>query len=164
MPATPDDPGSAIESVWDYPRPPRLEAVAERLLVRFAGETVAETIRGWRVLETSHPPVYYFPLEDVRPGLIEPAPGRSFCEFKGMASYVTIAAGGRRSERAGWFYASPPPHFAPIAGCIAFYASRVDEAWVGGERAVAQAGDFYGGWITSRITGPFKGGPGTAGW
>ena len=155
---------SAIESVWDYPRPPRLEAVTERLLVRFAGEVVAETTHGWRVLETSHPPVYYFPQQDVRSDLIEPAPGRSLCEFKGVASYVTIVAGGRRSERAGWFYANPAAPFAPIAGCIAFYASRVDEAWVGGERAVAQAGDFYGGWITSRIAGPFKGGPGTAGW
>jgi uncharacterized protein (DUF427 family) len=152
------------ESVWDYPRPPSLEPVAERITVHFAGETIADTIRAIRVLETSHPPVYYLPPGDVRQDLLVPAHGRSLCEFKGEASYVSIVAGGRRSERAGWLYSDPTPSFRPIAGCVAFYASRVDEARVGDERVVSQPGDFYGGWITSWVTGPFKGGPGTRGW
>ena len=153
-----------VESVWNYPRPPRLEPVAERITVSFAGETIADTIQAIRVLETSHPPVYYIPPGDVRQDLLVPAHGRSLCEFKGEASYVSIVAGGRRSERAGWLYSNPTPPFRPIAGYVAFYASRIDEARVGEERVVPQPGDFYGGWITSWVTGPFKGGPGTRGW
>lgn len=158
------NPGPGQESVWDYPRPPRLEPVAERIVVRFADVLIADTAVAWRVLETSHPPVYYLPQGDIRMDLIETAPGQSFCEFKGMASYVTIVASGRRSEWAGWLYERPTPSFAPIAGHIAFYASRVDEARVGEEIVAPQAGEFYGGWITSRIVGPFKGAPGTCGW
>jgi uncharacterized protein (DUF427 family) len=157
-------PGPSQESVWDYPRPPRLEAVAERITVRFADETVADTTQAIRVLETSHPPVYYLPPNDVRTDLIIAAPGRSFCEFKGYASYVTLVANGRRSERAGWYFANPTEAFSALAGYIAFYASRVDEARVGEEVVEPQSGDFYGGWITSRIVGPFKGEPGTLGW
>ena len=152
------------DSVWDYPRPPRLEPVAERLSVRFAGEIIADTACAMRVLETSHPPVYCIPPADIRMELIVGVPGGSTCEFKGQASYVSIRAHGRASERAGWLYARPAPAFAAIAGHIAFYASRVDEARVGGEIVQVQPGDFYGGWITSRVTGPFKGAPGTLGW
>ncbi len=157
-------PGEGQESVWDYPRPPRLEPVRERIVVRFAGQTIADTVAAYRVLETSHPPVYYLPPGDLAPDVILPAAGTSFCEFKGTATYVTIVAGGRRSERAGWRYASPTDAFRPIAGFIAFYAAKLDEALVGGERVVPQPGDFYGGWITARIVGPFKGEPGTLGW
>jgi uncharacterized protein (DUF427 family) len=157
-------PGPGQESVWDYPRPPRLERVPERLTVRFAGTIVADTSRGLRVLETSHPPVYYIPHADILPGCLEKSPGVSVCEFKGEASYVSLVGGGRRSERAGWTYARPVAAFDPIAGHVAFYASRVDEARVGDEIVVPQAGDFYGGWVTSRIVGPFKGGPGTRFW
>lgn len=152
------------ESVWEYPRPPRVETVKDRVVVRFAGELIADTAEALRVLETSHPPVYYLPPHGVRWDLLEPAPGRSFCEFKGDASYVTIVAGGRRSERAGWLYRDPTPAFRSIAGYVAFYASRVDEARVGDEVVLGQPGDFYGGWITSWVAGPFKGGPGTTGW
>jgi uncharacterized protein (DUF427 family) len=152
------------ESVWEYPRPPRVEAVKDRVVVRFAGELIADTAEALRVLETSHPPVYYLPPPDVRWDLLEPASGRSFCEFKGDASYVTIVARGRRSERAGWLYTDPTSAFRSIAGYVAFYASRVDEAWVGDEVVLGQPGDFYGGWITSWVVGPFKGGPGTTGW
>lgn len=157
-------PGPGQESVWDYPRPPRLEAVAERLTVSFAGETIADTVKGFRVLETSHPPVYYIPPQDIRTEFVVPAAGRSMCEFKGSASYVSLVVGSRRSEQAGWLYAHPTAAFRPIAGYIAFYASRVDAATVGDERVVPQAGDFYGGWITSKVVGPFKGAPGTRGW
>jgi uncharacterized protein (DUF427 family) len=158
------EPKPGQESVWDYPRPPRLERVTARLRVVFAGETIADTTAGWRVLETSHPPTYYLPLQDVRAEFLKAAGGSSFCEFKGVASYWTLVAGGRRSERAAWSYAKPSAAFAPIAGHLAFYASRVDECYVGDERVQAQAGDFYGGWVTSNIVGPFKGGAGTMGW
>lgn len=158
------EPGPGQESVWDYPRPPRLEPVAERLRVEFAGETVADTLRGMRVLETSHPPVYYFPPEDVRSEFLVPAPGRSACEWKGEARYVSLDVRGRGSETAGWFYPRPVEDFQAIAGFLAFYASRIDAAFVGTERVAAQEGDFYGGWITSKVVGPFKGAPMTRGW
>ncbi|NIM27424.1 MAG: DUF427 domain-containing protein [Gammaproteobacteria bacterium] len=158
------EPGPGQESVWDYPRPPRLEAVRERLRVVFAGETIAETDNGYRVLETSHPPVYYFPPGDVRRERLTPAPGQSFCEFKGVARYWTIDVGAARSERAAWSYPEPTADFDAIKNYFAFYASRVDACWVGDEQAESQAGDFYGGWITARVVGPFKGGPGTRGW
>ncbi|ABE40997.1 DUF427 domain-containing protein [Rhodopseudomonas pseudopalustris] len=159
-----DKPASGQESVWDYPRPPRLERTDARLRVVFNGEMIADSSSGFRVLETSHPPVYYIPQADIRIDLMRPAPGRSWCEFKGEAGYWSIEAGGRRSDNAAWSYAAPSPAFAAIAGHLAFYASRVDECFVGDERVQPQPGDFYGGWITSTIAGPFKGGAGTRGW
>ncbi len=158
------EPGPGEESVWDYPRPPRLEKVADRLRVTFAGEIVAETDHGYRVLETSHPPVYYFPPTDVRRDLLIPAAGRSFCEYKGVAQYWSLDVNGARAEKAAWSYPDPTGAFRALTDFLAFYASRVDGCWVGDERVEAQAGDFYGGWITSRIVGPFKGAPGTGGW
>ncbi len=152
------------ESVWDYPRPPRLERVVQRLRVVFGGVTVGDSARGWRVLETSHPPVYYLPPDDVRMDLLRPATGRSFCEFKGWARYWTLVVGEHRALAAAWSYPDPTPPYAAIADHLAFYASRVDACFVGEERVTPQDGDFYGGWITSRIIGPFKGAPGTAGW
>jgi len=157
-------PGPGQESVWDYPRPPRLEAVAERLRIEFAGETIADTTTAFRVLETSHPPVYYVAPGDVRPGVLTAAPGQSFCEFKGLAQYWTLELAGCRSEQAAWSYPDPTPGFREIRDHLAFYASRVDACWVGDERVLAQTGDFYGGWITSRVVGPFKGAPGTRWW
>ena len=140
------------------------QQVSDRLRVIFAGEMVAKTTAAYRVLETSHPPVYYFPPSDVQQDLMAPAEGRSLCEFKGAAQYWTLEVGGVRSERAAWSYPEPSQGFRAIKDFFAFYASRVDSCWVGDERVQAQAGDFYGGWITARILGPFKGGPGTFGW
>lgn len=157
-------PGPGQESVWDYPRPPRLEECHLPITVRFAGQTIAETRRAFRLLETSHPPVYYLPPQDIRQDLLEPAAGSSFCEFKGKASYVSIVVNGRRSERAGWLYERPAAPYGALAGHVAFYASRVDEVLVGGEIVQPQPGDFYGGWVTANIVGPFKGGPGSMGW
>ncbi len=157
-------PGPGQESVWDYPRPPSLEPVADRLRVVFADEIIADTQSGYRVLETSHPPVYYIPPSHVRREVLEAAAGSSFCEFKGRAHYWTLALTGVRSENAAWSYPDPSPSFRPIKDYFAFYASRVDACWVGDEQVAAQNGDFYGGWITSRIVGPFKGGAGTMGW
>jgi uncharacterized protein (DUF427 family) len=154
----------AIENVWDYPRPPRVESVPERIRIVVAGETVADSARAVRVLETSHPPTYYVPPEDVRMHLLSPGVGRSVCEWKGRATYHTLTLGGRRIEDVAWSYERPLPGFEAIASFLAFYPGRVDEAWVGDERVVAQEGGFYGGWITSRIRGPFKGAPGTLGW
>ena len=151
-----------IESVWDYPRPPRLEAVAERIRVIDGGRTLADTTAALRVLETSHPPVYYNPaaaLDTSR--LTLSATGRSFCEFKGLADYWSLD--GTRQDVA-WSYPRPSEAYRALAGHLAFYASRVDECWVGDERVAAQAGDFYGGWITGNLRGPFKGAPGTRHW
>jgi uncharacterized protein (DUF427 family) len=152
------------ESVWDYPRPPRVEPVPERLRVVVDGEVVADTVRGHRVLETSHPPTYYIPAEDVRADLLRPSARTTVCEFKGRATYAGLVVGRRVVEDAAWSYPDPAPGFGAIRGAWAFYAGRVDEAWVGEERVQPQPGDFYGGWVTSRISGPFKGGPGTLGW
>lgn len=155
---------TAIESVWDYPRPPRLEPVPERIRVVVAGVTIANSQRAYRVLETSHPPVYYLPPEDVRMDLLTPGGSGSVCEWKGAATYHTLTIGDRRIADVAWSYEQPTPGFVAIASYLAFYPGRVDEAWVDDERAEPQAGGFYGGWITSRIRGPFKGEPGTLGW
>lgn len=152
------------ESVWDYPRPPRVEASGEQVVVRLGGKVVAESDAALRVLETSHPPVYYLPRDAFAPGALRPTSGSSFCEFKGRASYVDLVAAGTVASRAGWFYPSPSPGFAALVDHVALYPGRIDEASVDGERVTPQEGDFYGGWITSRVTGPFKGAPGTLGW
>lgn len=152
------------ESVWDYPRPPRVESSGRRVRVVVEGTIVADSTRALRVLETSHPPGWYIPRDDVRMDLLRPTSRQTACEFKGQASYFHLGAGGRERREAAWTYEHPLPGFEAIAGHIAFYPGRVDEAWVDGERVMPQAGDFYGGWITSDVSGPFKGGPGTRGW
>ncbi len=155
-----------MESVWDYPRPPRLEPVGKRIRVVLGGTVVADTTRAYRVLETTHPPVYYVPLEDVTPGTLEPSHGRgSVCEWKGAASYYDVIGGdGRRAERAAWGYPKPARGYEPLRRAVAFYAGPMDECTVAGERVEPQPGGFYGGWVTRDVEGPFKGEPGTAGW
>ncbi len=152
------------ESVWDYPRPPRVEPTSRRIRVVFNGVTIADTTRAQRVLETSHPPVYYLPPEDVRLEYFTPTPRRTFCEFKGQASYWTITVNGQTAADAAWSYRQPAPGYESLAGWIAVYPGRMDACYVDEERVTPQPGDFYGGWITSDIVGPFKGGPGTQGW
>ena len=152
------------ESVWDYPRPPRVEESRRRVRVVLGGEVVAESARSKRVLETSHPPVYYIPLEDIRSGVLSRTPRRTVCEFKGTASYWTVSSGDRVEEDAAWSYPDPSTAYEALRGHVAFYPSRMDECTVDGERVTAQAGDFYGGWITAEVTGPFKGEAGTQGW
>jgi uncharacterized protein (DUF427 family) len=158
------EPDQGQESVWDYPRPPRLEDVDKKVKVVFGGVTLAYTTRAKRVLETSHPPVYYIPPEDVRLELLEPSVGSSHCEWKGRASYYNVTTEERTERRAAWFYPDPTPPFADLEDHVAFYPSRMDGCWVGGQKVEAQEGDFYGGWITPDIVGPFKGAPGTRGW
>jgi uncharacterized protein (DUF427 family) len=121
-------------------------------------------MRSWRLLETSHPPAYYIPSEDVRKEFFKLSSRRSFCEFKGEACYFDLTVGDRTSGAAAWSYPSPNPLYSAIRHHFAFYPSRVDACFVGEERVRPQAGDFYGGWITSNIVGPFKGGSGTSGW
>src|SRR4051812_18570987 len=157
-------PGPGQESVWDYPRPPRVEPVAARLRVDLAGTRVADSTRAWRVLETSHPPVYHLPLADTAPGALEPTPSRSLCEFKGLATYWTVRVGGRVEVDAAWGYPEPSPGYEVLRGHVAFYVGRMDGCWVGNERAEPQPGGFYGGWVTSAVVGPFKGGAGSGRW
>ncbi len=152
------------ESVWDYPRPPKLEQTNKHLKIIFNGEVIAESNRAFRVLETSHPPVYYFPPEDVKMEFLIEASGSSFCEWKGRAGYYDLKVGETIVKNAGWFYTNPTKGFAEIKDCIAFYPSKMDECYVNDELVQSQEGDFYGGWITSDIVGPFKGGNGTFGW
>lgn len=152
------------ESVWDYPRPPRCEPVSEHISVTHAGQTILSTNSAVRVLETSHPPTYYLPNSDFAPGVLVPAEGKTFCEFKGAASYFDIVVAGERMPRAAWTYENPAKGFESLTGKVALYASQVDQCMVGDEVVQAQEGDFYGGWITSNIVGPFKGAPGTWGW
>lgn len=156
--------GPGQESVWDYPRPPRLERTERRLEVVFGGLTVACTTRALRVLETSHPPVYYVPPEDVGMEYLRPAPGGSHCEWKGRAAYYDVVTDERTEERAAWYYPDPVPTYRRLKDHVAFYPSRMDACWVDGEKVRAQDGDFYGGWITSDVVGPFKGAPDTRGW
>ncbi len=158
------EPGPGQESVWDYPRPPRVEDSPKRIRVIFGGETIADTTRARRVLETSHPPVYYVPLDDVRPGVLERTGRSSFCEWKGRAGYYTVRVAGREAPDAAWFYPDPTPAFEAVRDYVAFYPSRMDACYIGDERVQSQEGDFYGGWITADVVGPFKGAPGTWGW
>lgn len=153
------------ESVWDYPRPPRLEKVSKHIRVEFGGQVIASTSGAYRVLETSHPPTYYLPPADINKDYLEAVPDfQTYCEFKGKASYWNLRVGQAISLTAGWSYPEPRPAFAPIKDYVAFYPSRVTACYVGDEQVQAQEGDFYGGWITSNIVGPFKGSAGTWGW
>lgn len=157
-------PNVGQESVWDYPRPPRVEETHKYIQVFFNGVSIATTCAAKRILETSHPPVYYIPLVDTRFECFFPTEKSSFCEFKGIARYFTIRVQGREALEAAWHYPNPRQPYAAIKDCVAFYPSRMEACYVDGERVQAQEGDFYGGWITSDIVGPFKGGPGTMGW
>lgn len=157
-------PGPGQESVWDYPRPPRAELSARRIEVVFNNVTIAATRRAMRVLETSHPPTYYVPWEDVRAEHLVENPAKSWCEWKGEARYYDVIVGGRRAPRAVWSYSAPAHGFEMITGHLAFYVALMDECRVDGERAQPQPGRFYGGWITSDVVGPFKGEPGSSGW
>jgi uncharacterized protein (DUF427 family) len=158
------EPRPGQESVWDYPRPPRVEPSDKLVEVFFNGSKIAETRRAKRLLETSHPPNYYIPLADIDRSVLQPAEGRTVCEFKGIARYYSLDDGERRSLAAAWSYLDPSPGYEAIRDHLAFYPSRVQACLVDGERVTSQEGDFYGGWITADIVGPFKGGAGTWGW
>jgi uncharacterized protein (DUF427 family) len=160
----PDPVGPGQESVWNYPRPPSAEVSARHVVVELGGRILADTVRAVRVCETSHPPVYYVPRDDVADDVLEEARGGSWCEWKGAATYWDAVVDGHRIPAVGWSYEDPSPGFEQLRGAVAFYPGRVDRATVDGEQVRPQAGGFYGGWITDEVVGPFKGDPGTSGW
>lgn len=164
MPSQRIEPGPGQESVWDYPRPPRVETSPRRIRVVFNGEVIADSTQTQRILETSHPPVYYIPPADVHMEYLQVTPRSTFCEWKGAARYYTLQVGDQRAERVAWTYPNPTEPFRGIQDYIAFYPSRVDACYVDDEPVESQPGDFYGGWITPDIVGPFKGATGTWGW
>ncbi|MEJ7583374.1 MAG: DUF427 domain-containing protein [Acidimicrobiales bacterium] len=159
-----EEPAPGQESVWDYPRPPRLESTSSRVVVEFAGATIADTTAAYRVLETSQPPGFYLPPTDIAVEHLRPTTNRTFCEWKGLAHYYSVVVGDRVAPEAAWAYARPTPAFAAIADYVAFYPQLMDRCTVDGEVVEPNQGSFYGGWITSKVVGPFKGGPGTVGW
>jgi uncharacterized protein (DUF427 family) len=154
-----------MENVWEYPRPPAIESCRQRVRVELGGEVLADSMRALRVLETSHPPTVYLPDADVRADLLAPSRAApTWCEFKGAGRYLDATVAGRRFPAVGWTYPEPSPGYEALRDHIAFYPGRVDAAWIGDELVAAQAGDFYGGWITADLIGPFKGPAGTLGW
>ena len=160
----PDPVGPGQESVWDYPRPPSAEVTARHIVVELAGRVLADTRRAIRVCETSHPPVFYVPRDDVAPGVLERGQGGSWCEWKGAATYWDVVVDGLRLPGIAWSYEDPSPGYERLRGAVAFYPGAVDRALVDGEQARPQPGGFYGGWITDDVAGPFKGAPGSLGW
>ena len=152
------------ESVWDYPRPPAIEPVSEHLKIVFDGVEIANSNKSFRILETSHPPTYYLPVSSFVEGSLLPTVRTSFCEFKGVANYYHVKANSEVAEFAAWGYSNPNPQYGDLKDHVSVYASRMQSCFVGEEKVEAQEGDFYGGWITSRVVGPFKGGLGTWGW
>jgi uncharacterized protein (DUF427 family) len=157
-------PGPGQESVWDYPRPPRVEATGERVVVRLGGVVIVDTRDALRVLETSHPPAYYLPRAAFPRDALRPARGSTVCEYKGRAAYLDVRAGGVVASRAAWTYPDPSPGFEALVDHVSLYPAAMELCEVDGERVLPQQGGFYGGWITSRVVGPFKGAPGTLGW
>lgn len=154
-----------MERVWDYPRPPVVKSCDRRVRVEWAGEVLADSSHALRVLETSHPPTIYIPPADVGLGLLtESDAGQTWCEFKGQARYLDAVFDGQRAPAVAWSYAAPTAGYEALRDHVAFYPGRVDAAWLDDERVDAQPGDFYGGWITNDLVGPFKGPPGTLGW
>jgi uncharacterized protein (DUF427 family) len=154
----------AMENVWDYPRPPVLVPCERRVRIELGGVRIVDSAGALRVLETSHPPTIYIPLADIADGALRPAAGGSFCEWKGDAHYYDVLGGDRVEARAAWGYATPAARFAELRDHACFYPSRMDACFLDEERVRSQEGDFYGGWITDELVGPFKGGPGTLGW
>ena len=158
------EPGPGQQSVWDFPRPPEIVSDARRVVVEFNGTVIADSVDAVRVLETSHPPVFYIPGSDTNMDALYPTLSTSWCEFKGRAAYWTVAIDERQAVDAAWGYPAPVAAYADLAGRFAFYPSRMDRCTVAGIEVQSQEGDFYGGWITPEVVGPFKGAPGTLGW
>jgi uncharacterized protein (DUF427 family) len=154
-----------MENVWDYPRPPAVDRCTRRVRIELGGVTIADSTRALRVLETSHPPTIYIPPQDVADRCLTPAISRrTYCEWKGWASYFDVAAGTGEARSAAWAYAAPTAGYESITDHVAFYPGRMNACWLDEERVQAQPGDFYGGWLTGDIQGPVKGGPATSGW
>ena len=163
-PLRPDPARPGQESVWDYPRPAVARPTRGHIEIELGGVRIVDTRRAVRTLETSHPPSYYVPPADIAEGVLIPADGSSFCEWKGVARYFDVVAGGERRARAAWSYPDPTPGFTILRDHVAFYAAAMGACRVDGEPVTPQPGGFYGGWITSAVAGPFKGIPGSRFW
>lgn len=158
------EPAPGQESVWDYPRPPRVESTSRHIEVLFNGRTIADSRRSIRVLETGHPPTYYIPLADILPDCLVPSRGESQCEWKGRCHYYSVVVDGKKAQSMAWYYPDPSPPYSDLKDHVAFYAAPMDACYVDGALVTPQPGGYYGGWITPDIVGPFKGSPGSAGW
>lgn len=158
------EPGPDQESVWDYPRPPAISPSTEQVRIVQNGQTIASTRDAIRILETSQAPAFYIPRADIAQDILAISRQRSFCEWKGMATYWHIHLGNHTITDVGWSYERPTPDYEAIKGYLAFYAQRLDECWVGDDKVYPNAGSFYGGWITTKVSGPFKGAAGSLGW
>ena len=164
MRPVPERPTPGQESVWDFPRPAIAEACPARVVIEHRGTIVADTTASIRTLETSHPPSYYIPKTDITSGLLRQVAGSSFCEWKGTAVYYDVEVDGVVLSRVGWSYPDPSSAFQSLRDHVAFYAAPFDRCSVDGETVRPQPGAFYGGWITDKLAGPFKGIPGSRGW
>lgn len=164
MRPTPDKPKAGQESVWDYPRPPRLEPISKHIRIVFNSEIIIDTNKALRMLETSHPPTYYLPMSDAHQEYLLASGRSSFCEFKGRAHYYDVKVGDKIIKNAAWYYPDPSPKYPNLQGHIAFYAGSMDGCYVDNEKVLPQEGGFYGGWITQDLAGPFKGCEGSWGW
>ncbi|MGD1899108.1 MAG: DUF427 domain-containing protein [Phormidesmis sp.] len=160
----PIEPGPNQESVWNYPRPPKVEDVAKHVTIIFNNELIADTRKAKRILETSHPPNYYIPLNDIQTQYLEPSAHASYCEWKGVASYYSLQVGERQAKDVAWTYPNISAAYEELIGYVGFYPGPMDACYIDEEIVQPQAGSFYAGWITQDIVGPFKGGPGTLGW
>ncbi|MEQ9671725.1 DUF427 domain-containing protein [Coleofasciculus sp. G2-EDA-02] len=160
----PIPPSPGQESVWDYPRPPRIEDVTKPIKIIFNGEVIAETRRAKRVIETSHPPNYFIPVDDIKMEYLTPSSHSTYCEWKGRASYYTLRVGDREAKNVAWYYTKIFPAYEELIGYVGFYPRPMDACYVDDEKVQPQPGDYYAGWITQDIVGPFKGEPGTWGW
>lgn len=160
----PIPPSPGQESVWDYPRPPRIEDTSKPIKIIFNGEVIAETRRAKRVLETSHPPNYFIPVDDIKMEYLTPSSHSTYCEWKGRASYYTLRVGDREAKNVAWYYTKIFPAYEELIGYVGFYPRPMDACYVDDEQVQPQPGDYYAGWITQDIVGPFKGEPGTWGW
>ncbi|MBE9062819.1 DUF427 domain-containing protein [cf. Phormidesmis sp. LEGE 11477] len=160
----PISPGPGQESVWDYPRPPRVEDVSKHISIVFNGELIADTRRAKRILETSHPPNYYISMGDIKMAHFAPSTHSTYCEWKGQASYYTLQVGDRQAENVAWYYPNISSKYEELGGYVGFYPGPMDACYVDDEKVTPQPGDFYAGWITNDIVGPFKGDVGTWGW
>ncbi|MEM7756456.1 MAG: DUF427 domain-containing protein [Planctomycetota bacterium] len=158
-------PGPGQRSVWDFPRPPALEREGREVRLEFGGRVIARTVGALRVLETSHPPVYFIPRDDFEPGVVQRSQkSGTACEWKGWATYHDLVVADRVATEVAFSYEDPVERFAEIRGMLSVYAGPLDGCFVGGERVTPQPGGFYSGWITSDVVGPFKGIPGSWGW
>ncbi len=159
-----DEPGPGQESVWDFPRPPRIESEPRTLRVEHAGVVVAESRAALRILETAGAPTLYLPLTDVDESRLVPSSAESFCEWKGRARHFDVRIADAVGPEAAWSYPDPYPEFEPLRDWLAFHPGRLDGCWLGDVRATPQPGGYYGGWVTPNLAGPIKGGPDSGSW